>query len=119
MIFTRKTLNKAFDSFIELHVKILNLFCDKEPSHYVLLVSEYVQLLKELVEVSRQRFKGHVCDSEKVQFGAFANAEAIELAPDCSLTMKGLELESVTECVLLQINITKVFNDCFICSLLV
>lgn len=113
MIFTRKTLNKAFNSFIELHVKILNLFCDKEPSHFVLLINEYVQLLKELVEVSCKRFKGEICDNEKVKLTAFATKEAIELAPDCSLSMEGLELESITECVLLQLNITKVINNHF------
>ena len=51
IIFTQKSYTKAFNPFIELIVKILNLFRDKEPAQFTALVNEYANLLKELVGI--------------------------------------------------------------------
>lgn len=108
-MFTRKSLIKTFSPFIDLHVKILNLFCDKQLSQFVFLISEYVSLLKDLASIFVKRYKGEIGSNEPVTMKAFVLSESVELTPNCVLTMEGLELKSETECAFLQLNITKVF----------
>ena len=109
-MFTRKSLIKTFSPFIDLHVKILNLFSDKQPSQFVFLIAEYVSLLKDLASVSVKHHKGNIGLNEPVIVKAFVLSDSVELSPNCVLTMKGLELKSETECAFLQINVTKVFS---------
>lgn len=106
IIFTRKTYTKAFNTFIELNVKILNLFRDKEPNQFNTVMNEYACLLKELVVISKST--QDVGGNLNLKLKSFVAQEPIALAENCLLTMEGLEMSSVLECSLLQINITKV-----------
>lgn len=107
IIFTRKSYVKAFNTFIELNVKILNLFRDKEPNQFTTVMNEYVCLLKELVMISKQSAQD-VGSNLSLKLKSFVAQEPIILATDCLLKMDGLEVNSISECSLLQINITKV-----------
>ena len=48
IIFSRQSLRRVHDSFTELHTKILNLFCWREPHQFTMLIQEYIQMLNEL-----------------------------------------------------------------------
>jgi hypothetical protein len=99
---------KAFSPFIELNVKILNLFRDKEPAQFTAIVNEYANLLKELVGIVSQQSTEEVCN-RIFKLKSFVLEEPVTLAADCLLKMDGLQLNSLLECSLLQNNITKVF----------
>lgn len=99
---------KAFNSFIELNVKILNLFRDKEPNQFRSLVNEFVNLLKELAVIVSQRSNEEVHTHQSFKLHSFVPKEPVALATDCLLKMDGLELNSLQECSLLQSNVTKV-----------
>ncbi|XP_032793021.2 serine/threonine-protein kinase ATR [Daphnia magna] len=108
IIFTRKSYMKAFNSFIELNVKILNLFRDKEPNQFRSLVNEFVNLLKELAVIVSQRSNEEVHTHQSFKLHSFVPKEPVALATDCLLKMDGLELNSLQECSLLQSNVTKI-----------
>lgn len=99
---------KAFTPFIELNVKILNLFRDKEPNQFANLINEYASLLKELSVIVSKQSTEEVCGNLSIKLHSFVAQEPISLGADCLLTMEGLELGSLLECSLLQNNITKV-----------
>lgn len=98
---------KAFNSFIELHVKILNLFRDKEPCQFNKLMNDYTCLLKEIVVITSNQ-SSEVAGGSSFKLKLFVTQEPIALTADCLLKSEGLEINSITECTLLQINITKV-----------
>jgi hypothetical protein len=99
---------KAFNPFIELNVKILNLFRDKEPAQFTAIVNEYANLLKELVGIVPKQSNEEACN-RTFKLQSFILKEPVTLAPDCLLKMEGLQLNSLLECSLLQNSITKVF----------
>lgn len=105
---------KAFNPLIELQVKILTLFLNREPQHFSNMVDEYVVMLKELVTISVKRYHGKITPSQTLTLNAFTAQDPIELAENCTLKMEGLTLTSIVECTLLQISITKV--NVFKCS---
>lgn len=90
-----------------MNVKILNLFRDKEPSQFTIVMNEYVSLLKELVVISKQSSQDSGTNLN-LKLKSFVAQEPIALATDCLLKMEGLEINSIFECSLLQINISKV-----------
>lgn len=108
IIFTRNSYMKAFNPFIELNVKILNLFRDKEPAQFTAIVNEYANLLKELVGIVSKQSNEEVCN-RSFKLHSFVLKEPVTLAADCLLKMDGLQLNSLLECSLLQNSITKVF----------
>ena len=69
-------------------------------------MNEYSSLLKEIVMAFKQSTEEN-CGSQ-FKFQSFITQEPVVLSSDCVLNMEGLELVSVMECSLLQINITKV-----------
>lgn len=123
-MFTRRSLAKFCTPLIDLYVKILNLFCDKQPSQFSYFIGEYVSFLKELAAISARRYRGEISTTQTVQVRAFVSPDPVELAPNCVFVMEGLELKSEKECVVLQLNITKVIllvsycNSCAFSNLL-
>ena len=103
-------LMEAFEPLLELQVRILHLFRHREPAQFASLTDEYVVLLKELVHISSQRFNGEISVSQPVISKAFLSSAPVKLAENCLLEMKGIVLGSIPECILLQINLTKVSN---------
>lgn len=100
---------KVFQPFVELHVKILNLFREKEPHWFTCLISEYTLLLKELVEAASRQAVIETYGSQSFFMKPFFAQEPVKLATDCILKMENLNFRSQAECTLLQLNITKVF----------
>ena len=90
-------------------MKILNLFRDREPAQFAVLIDEYVSMLGELVALS----KGEIFGSQtKMVLTVFNAQDPIDLSNNCVLKFDGLSLGSFSECVLLQVSLTKVHN-CF------
>ena len=118
IIFTRKSYMKVFNPFIELNVKILNLFREKEPKQFGIFINEYVCLLDECGVIFSKNSPEEVCSNLSIKLHSFVAQEPISLAPDCLLKMEGLELGSLLECSLLQNNITKVTSNLNIFTLI-